>query len=68
MASLPLYDFRCRECGHAFTELVTWERRGEVRCPECGGAAEPRVSAFAIGSGSGGGGGTTRPAGNTGFT
>lgn len=68
VAALPLYDFRCQECGHVFTELVAWEHRSEVRCPQCGGPADPQVSAFAIGPGSGGSSGAGRRAGSTGFS
>jgi len=35
---MPLYEYRCRKCGHRFEELV---RFGETpSCPECS-AAEP---------------------------
>lgn len=31
---MPLYEFKCRKCGHKFDELV---RLGEVPpCPSCG--------------------------------
>ncbi|PZN11269.1 MAG: hypothetical protein DIU69_05850 [Bacillota bacterium] len=68
VATLPLYEFRCRECGYGFTELVAWDRRSGVRCPKCGGPAEPRVSTFAVGSGSGGGNTTGSGAGTAGFS
>jgi putative FmdB family regulatory protein len=32
---MPIYEYRCRECGHAFAELV---RRADVpppACPQC---------------------------------
>ena len=32
---MPLYDFRCKSCGHEFEGLV---RAGDVpRCPSCNG-------------------------------
>ncbi|GAB6061585.1 MULTISPECIES: FmdB family zinc ribbon protein [Deferrisoma] len=52
---MPLYDFVCEACGHAFEALA---RPGEVPpCPRCGAAdARRKLSAFAIGGGGGGGG------------
>lgn len=44
---MPLYDFRCRVCGHEFEALV----RGEepVRCPACeAGDVERLMAAFAV--------------------
>jgi putative FmdB family regulatory protein len=35
---MPLYDFRCRECGERFEELVS--ERDRPVCPACG-ASEP---------------------------
>lgn len=32
---MPLYDFRCEECGHKFTVLVGVEERHKVTCPQC---------------------------------
>ncbi len=33
---MPIYDYKCRDCGHQFDELV---KLGETPpCPECGGA------------------------------
>jgi len=33
---MPIYDFKCRVCGHVFEELV---RLGQTPpCPSCGGA------------------------------
>jgi len=49
---MPLYAYRCTQCGHAFEELVPMSRREEAACPECGGAAQRAkegVSAFAVG-------------------
>ncbi len=67
---MPIYEFRCRKCSHAFEELVAAGERS-VPCPACGSARVARqVSAFAVtgearqagghgcgGCGSGGGGG-----------
>ena len=41
---MPIYEFRCRQCGRKTTELVlSRERIGEVRCRACGGANLERL-------------------------
>jgi putative FmdB family regulatory protein len=49
---MPLYEYVCRACGHAFEELVFGS---EVpACPECSAAdAERRLSVFSARSGAG---------------
>ena len=38
---MPLYEFKCRACGHRFDELV---RLGETPvCPKCGHEAPERL-------------------------
>lgn len=32
---MPIYDFKCRACGHVFEELVKLGQTPD--CPECGG-------------------------------
>ena len=47
---MPLRDFTCNACGHAFEKLV----RGDdaPACPHCGSADLHReLSAFAVGAG-----------------
>ncbi len=34
---MPLYQFVCRQCGHAFEVLTSMEKRADVVCPRCGG-------------------------------
>ena len=42
---MPLYEFVCRACGHAFEELVSG--REVPACPECSaGEAERQLSIF----------------------
>jgi len=33
---MPLYEFTCGNCGHNFTVLIPWKRKGETTCPQCG--------------------------------
>ena len=54
---MPLYEYRCRSCGHRFEQL---QRLGEgsegVECPRCGEReAERQLSTFAAAAGTSGG-------------
>jgi putative FmdB family regulatory protein len=43
---MPIYEYVCRGCGHAFEALVYGSER--PRCPECKGEElEKQLSAFA---------------------
>jgi putative FmdB family regulatory protein len=46
---MPMYEYRCRKCGHEFAELVRHEREADTQaCPSCGAArAERKISTFA---------------------
>jgi len=49
---MPLREFTCRDCRHAFEELVSEGER--PRCPACGGRhLTRRLSAFAVTGGAG---------------
>jgi putative FmdB family regulatory protein len=38
---MPLYEYRCRECGHQFESYRRLSDAGnEEACPACGGRAE----------------------------
>ena len=37
---MPIYDFRCAECGHKFEMFTTISRRAQAVCPKCGGRVE----------------------------
>jgi putative FmdB family regulatory protein len=44
---MPLYEYKCRACGHRFEELV---RLGEVpECPRCQDAAPERLFSTSAG-------------------
>lgn len=60
---MPLYEYRCRECGERFEVLQRMGQGGEeLTCPRCGEARPERVlSTFA--STTGGGRETAAPAG-----
>ncbi|MEI6243434.1 MAG: zinc ribbon domain-containing protein [Acidobacteriota bacterium] len=43
---MPLFDFRCRACGHTFEALVRLDL-APTECPECAGELERLPSVFA---------------------
>jgi putative FmdB family regulatory protein len=48
---MPLFDFRCRACGHEFEALVRPADAVPVRCAACGGHdLEKLLPTFAVSS------------------
>jgi putative FmdB family regulatory protein len=43
--AMPVYEYRCEACGHAFEKLIFHEVE-RVRCPECKGEVEKLLSSF----------------------
>jgi putative FmdB family regulatory protein len=44
---MPIYDFQCRACGHAFEALM--RRSADTQCPDCRSADLERLpSLFAV--------------------
>lgn len=37
---MPLYAYRCTQCGHRFEKIQSFSADPEKVCPECGGPAE----------------------------
>ena len=61
---MPIYEFRCKSCGHVFEELLIRSTdKDELECPKCGTPKiDQLMSSFACGKAShspssGGGGG-----------
>ena len=52
---MPIYEFRCADCGHVFEELVMRSSDQEdLACPKCAGHAAERVlSACCVSQGGG---------------
>ncbi len=49
---MPLYEYKCKDCGTILTELrMASEREEPLQCPHCNGAAEVIFSTFATSSG-----------------
>jgi|YNPNPStandDraft_1061719.scaffolds.fasta_scaffold185168_2 putative FmdB family regulatory protein len=46
---MPIYEYKCRNCGHIFDVLQKVGEGGDaLRCPRCGAAAPERLlSSFA---------------------
>jgi len=45
---MPIYEYRCKECGEKFEKLVRFSTStSEIECPKCGGRkVEKLISAF----------------------
>jgi putative FmdB family regulatory protein len=41
---MPIYDFKCRKCGHRFDQLVKVD--GTADCPACGAKKAERIATF----------------------
>jgi len=45
---MPIFEYRCRDCGHDFQKLL-FSQRSTVSCPACGSStAEKRPSVFGM--------------------
>jgi putative FmdB family regulatory protein len=42
---LPLYPYRCTQCGHRFEKIQKFGAKPEKVCPQCGGALERPLTA-----------------------
>ena len=38
---MPIFDFKCRQCGHSFDIMIPNADKDKVRCPECGALILP---------------------------
>lgn len=41
---MPAFDFKCKQCGHVFEELILDDKK-EIRCPKCGSNKIERIIA-----------------------
>ena len=60
---MPIFEYKCRECGADFEDLDSIANRDEPhKCPACGSMkSERQLSVFCASSGDGGGGGKICP-------
>jgi putative FmdB family regulatory protein len=42
---LPLYAYRCTQCGHKFEKIQNFSAQPETACPKCGGVLERPLTA-----------------------
>jgi putative FmdB family regulatory protein len=45
---VPLYEYRCKACGHQFEKIQSFSAPEEKVCPNCGGEVERLLSAPAV--------------------
>jgi len=45
---LPLYEYKCRKCGHRFEKIESVNSSTTKKCPKCGATAERLLAAPAI--------------------
>jgi putative FmdB family regulatory protein len=43
--TLPLYPYRCTQCGHKFEKIQHFNSEPEKVCPQCGGVLERTLTA-----------------------
>jgi putative FmdB family regulatory protein len=62
---MPLFEYRCKECGHVTEFLEKADTKAEHQCEQCGSKRTDRIlSAFAVrGGGSSGSTGASCPTG-----
>jgi len=45
---LPLYEYRCAQCGHRFEKIQKFNAEPETACPQCGGELHRPLTAPAL--------------------
>ncbi|MFP5229993.1 MAG: FmdB family zinc ribbon protein [Acidobacteriota bacterium] len=45
---MPLYEYRCKNCGHQFEKIQSFSAPEEKECPICQGPVERLISAPAV--------------------
>jgi putative FmdB family regulatory protein len=45
---MPLYEYKCKKCGHRFEKIQKFSDPPVKKCPECGGAVEQLISPPAV--------------------
>jgi putative FmdB family regulatory protein len=46
--TVPLYEYRCKNCGHQFEKIQSFSAPDEKECPVCQGPVERLISASAV--------------------
>ena len=42
---MPMYPYRCTQCGHRFEKIQSFSAEPEKECPKCGGVLERPLTA-----------------------
>jgi len=42
---MPIYEYRCTECGHVFEVIAGFSANGTRKCEKCGATAKRLISA-----------------------
>jgi putative FmdB family regulatory protein len=45
---MPLYEYRCKKCGHRLEKIQKFSDQPLKKCPECGGPLEKLISASTV--------------------
>jgi putative FmdB family regulatory protein len=45
---MPLYEYRCKQCGHRFERIQSFSAEDVKECPVCNGEVERLISAPAV--------------------
>jgi putative FmdB family regulatory protein len=45
---MPLYEYRCKQCGHRFEKIQSFSAEDVKQCPVCQGEVERLISAPAV--------------------
>jgi putative FmdB family regulatory protein len=45
---MPLYEYKCKKCGHQFEKIQKYSDRMVRKCPDCGGVVEQMITAPAV--------------------
>lgn len=45
---MPLYEYKCKKCGHQFEKIQKYSDKMVKKCPDCGGPVEQMITAPAV--------------------
>ena len=48
METLPLYEYRCTQCGNRYEKIQSFSTEPDTTCPKCGGKVERPLTAPAL--------------------